>query len=225
MKYDNIKEGRFIIRENRFIAKVEIDGNVEVCHVKNTGRCKELLTEGATVYVEPSKNPERKTKFSLIGVKKGDLLINMDSQAPNQVVEESINKIFHNVTFYKRESKFLNSRFDFYMEQGNIKSYVEVKGVTLEDNGVVKFPDAPSDRAVKHLDELIKAKKLNYNAYVIFVVQMKGVKYFEPNFETHKAFADKLKEAYENGVEILAYDCVVAKDSLYIDERINICLS
>lgn len=225
MKYKNIVKGRFIVRENRFIAKVEIDGVIHSCHVKNTGRCKELLVENATVYLEYSPSDKRKTQYSLIAVEKGDLLINMDSQAPNKVVEEAIDKLFDNVTYLKRECSYLNSRFDFYMEQNNIKSFIEVKGVTLENNGVVSFPDAPSERAVKHLGELIKAVDDGYNAYVIFVVQMKGVKYFEPNEINHREFALKLREAESRGVNILAFDCVVAKDSIVIDEKVTTHIS
>ncbi len=225
MKYSNIVKGEFVVRENRFIAKVNIYGKEEICHVKNTGRCKELLVPNAKVYIEKNNNPLRKTKFSLITVEKGNMLVNMDSQAPNKVVEESINKIFDNVTYLKREYKFLSSRFDFYMEQGDEKSFIEVKGVTLENNGVVSFPDAPSERAVKHLSELMEAVKMGYNAYVIFVVQMKGIKHFVPNDKNHKEFADKLRLAYKNGVNILAYDCVVTEDSLELDERVKICLN
>lgn len=225
MKYDNIVEGRFILRENRFIAKVEIEGREVVCHVKNTGRCKELLVENAKVYLEQNDDPKRKTKYSLIAVEKNNLLINMDSQAPNKVVEESIFKIFENVTYLKRECKFLNSRFDFYMEQGDKKSFVEVKGVTLENNGVVSFPDAPSERAVKHLSELIEACQMGYGAYVVFVVQMKGVQYFKPNETNHLAFAQKLIEAEKKGVKILAYDCIVKKDSLVLDKEVKVCLN
>ena len=224
MKYNNIVRGQFIARDNRFIARVNVKGKEEVCHVKNTGRCRELLTCGAEVYLELSSNPQRKTRYSLIAVKKGNILINMDSQAPNKVVEESINKIFDNISYLRREYKFLNSRFDFYMEQEDIKSFIEVKGVTLENNGVVSFPDAPSERAVKHLDELIKAVEMGYKAYVIFVVQMKGINYFVPNYENHRAFADKLTEAEERGVNILAFDCIVTADELKIDERVEVCL-
>ncbi len=225
MKYCNIVRGEFLLRENRFIARVNINGKEEVCHVKNTGRCKELLVPSAAVYVEENNNPLRKTRYSLISVEKGRLLVNMDSQAPNKVVEEKLETIFDNVTYFKRECKFLNSRFDFYMEQGNIKSFIEVKGVTLENNGVVSFPDAPSERAVKHLTELIKAVEMGYKAYVIFVVQMKGIDFFVPNEENHKEFADKLKEAEQKGVKLLAYDCIVTRDSLELDERVKICLN
>lgn len=218
MKYDNVVEGRFIRRDNRFIAQIEINGVVETCHVKNTGRCRELLVEGARVYLEPSKNPERKTKFSLITVEKNGRLINMDSQAPNKVVEESILKgdIFDGVTFLRREYTYGNSRFDFYMERGEEKAFIEVKGVTLENNNVVSFPDAPSERAVKHIEELKRAIGEGYKSYVIFVVQMSDVDYFVPNEKNHKAFADKLREVSKNGVEILAFDCVVTKDEVLL---------
>ena len=227
MKYENIVEGRFIKRDNRFIAHVEINGKDEVCHVKNTGRCKELLTEGARVYLEPSTNPERKTKFSLVTVDKGGRLINMDSQAPNRVVEEAIkNKIiFDNVTFLKREYKYDKSRFDFYMERGSEKAFIEVKGVTLENDNVVSFPDAPSERAVKHLDELRRAADEGYKAYVMFVVQMSDVDYFVPNEKNHKAFADKLREVSREGVNVLGYDCFVSEDEIWLrDKRVEIRL-
>lgn len=221
MKYNNIAEGYFIKRDNRFIAQVEINGKCEVCHVKNTGRCRELLTANAKVYLEPSENTKRKTKYSLVTVDKGGRLINMDSQAPNKVVEEAILKgiIFDNVTFLKRECKYGNSRFDFYMERGQEKAFVEVKGVTLENNNVVSFPDAPSERAVKHLAELGNAYDEGYKAYVIFVVQMKDVDYFVPNEINHKAFADKLKEVSKKGVNVLAYDCIVKKDEIVISGK------
>ena len=167
---------------------MNINGNVEVCHIKNTGRCRELLVEGTEVWLEPSTNPARKTKYSLVVVNKNGRLVNMDSQAPNKVVEEAIlnRLIFDNVTYLKREYKYGNSRFDFYMERGEVKSFVEVKGVTLENNNVVSFPDAPSERAVKHLDELKNSLNDGYNAYVVFVVQMSDVNYFVPNIENHE---------------------------------------
>ncbi len=218
MKYENIVEGKFIRRDNRFIAQVEINGNIETCHVKNTGRCRELLIEGAEVYLEPSTNPERKTKFSLVTVNKNGRLVNMDSQAPNKVVEEAIKEgwLFSNATYCKREYTYGNSRFDFYIERGEEKAFAEVKGVTLENDNVVSFPDAPSERAVKHLDELAKSVGEGYKAYVIFVVQMSDVNYFVPNKINHKAFADKLKEVANEGVKILAYDCKVTRDELVL---------
>lgn len=221
MKYQKIVKGKFVRRDNRFIAQVEINGAVETCHVKNTGRCKELLTKGAEVYLEPSTNPERKTKFSLVTVNKRGRLVNMDSQAPNKVVEEAIKEgwLFDSVTYYRREYTYGNSRFDFYIERAGEKAFVEVKGVTLENNNVVSFPDAPSERAVKHIEELKKAVDEGYNAYVIFVVQMSDVDYFVPNYENHKAFADKLTEVSKEGVNILAYDCSVTESELKLRNK------
>ena len=221
MEYKGVARGLFIERVNRFIAYVDIDGEVIKCHIKNTGRCKELLVRGASVYLEESDNASRKTRYSLIAVEKGNILTNMDSQAPNKVVCEGIDKIFKNVTYLKRECKYLNSRFDFYMERGEEKAFIEVKGVTLEEEGVVRFPDAPSQRAIKHLEELIKAIENGYKAYVIFVIQLRGAKYFEPNYITHREFGEKLREAKEKGVEILAYDCNVASNFLCINERVE----
>lgn len=222
MKYNNILKGKFILRPNRFIAYVEIDGNEEVCHVKNTGRCKELLTPNATVFIQKNDNPKRKTKFSLIGVVKGDRMINMDSQVTNKVVHEWILKgnLLKDVTLIKPEAKYKNSRFDFYVETKHKKIFIEVKGVTLENNGIVKFPDAPTERGVKHLRELIDCVREGYDAYVIFVIQMKDVVHFEPNVETHKEFGDTLKYAKENGVNIVAVDCLVDEDSINIRDYV-----
>jgi len=226
MKYNNILKGKFISRPNRFIAYVEIDGNEEVCHVKNTGRCKELLTPNATVFIQKNDNPKRKTKFSLIGVMKGDRMINMDSQVTNKVVHEWILKgnLLKEVTLIKPETKYKNSRFDFYVETKNKKIFIEVKGVTLENNGIVKFPDAPTERGVRHLRELVDCVREGYDAYVIFVIQMKDVVHFEPNVETHKEFADTLKYAKENGVNIVAVDCFVDEDSINISDYVNVVL-
>ena len=218
MKYNQIVRGTFIERPNRFIAKVNIAGQTETVHVKNTGRCRELLVSGAMVYLEAGNNPERKTAYDLVAVQKQDRLINMDSQAPNKVVEEWLLKkeLFPGLISVRPETKYGNSRFDFYVEydkeEGRSKSgkaFIEVKGVTLERDGVVLFPDAPSDRAVKHVEELIQAKAAGYDAYIIFVIQMDGVKYFLPNRETHPEFAEALEKAAQVGVEILAYDCSV----------------
>ena len=221
MKYNGVVEGKFIKRENRFIGYVLINGEVEKCHIKNTGRCKGLLIEGAKVFLEPSSNSQRKTKYSLVAVLKGEKLINMDSQAPNKVVEEAIEKgkLFKNVSFIKRECKFQNSRFDFYVEMGQKKAFIEVKGVTLEKDGVVSFPDAPSQRAIKHILELIEAKKLGYEAYIIFVIQLEGSKFFVPNKERHIQFYEALKTAVESGVKVLAYECDVEKDELLLSKR------
>ena len=227
MKYQNIQEGRFESRPNRFIAYVETAGRREKVHVKNTGRCKELLTDGATVYLEKSNNPQRSTAFDLVAVQKGERMINMDSQAPNKAVEEWLRKggLFPNVSYVKPEFTYHNSRFDFYVEAGDEKIFIEVKGVTLEQEGVVLFPDAPSDRAVKHVQELIDAVKEGYRAVVLFVVQMQNVKYFTPNRNTQPAFADALVEARDKGVEILAYDCLVSFDSMVVHEPVSVRLS
>ena len=226
MNYDNILKGKFISRPNRFIAHVEINGKVEVCHVKNTGRCKELLTPSATVFVEKNNNPNRKTKFSLIGVIKGKRMINMDSQVTNKVVHEWILKgnLITEVTLIKPEQKYNNSRFDFYIETENRKIFIEVKGVTLESEGIVKFPDAPTERGVKHVKELCDCIKDGYEAYIIFVIQMKDVLHFEPNVETHKEFAEVLKEAAKNGVNIIAVDCEVKEDSINIRDYVKVII-
>ncbi|WP_313370532.1 DNA/RNA nuclease SfsA, partial [Sedimentibacter sp.] len=197
MLYDNIKTAKFISRPNRFIANIEIDGAQEICHVKNTGRCKELLTEGVSVYVQEFRNSSRKTRktqYDLISVFKGERLINIDSQAPNKVFHEMLLKgeLFNNITLIKPECKYKNSRFDFYVEADDKKIFVEVKGVTLEENGVVMFPDAPTERGLKHLNELGDSIDDGYEAYVCFIIQMKDVLYFIPNYKTHKEFGETL---------------------------------
>ena len=224
MKYERIETGKFLERPNRFIAYVEIAGQKETVHVKNTGRCAELLKPGAEVYVQKADNPERKTQWDLIGVKKGKRMINMDSQIPNKVVEEWLHKgnLFPNATLIRPETTYKKSRFDLYVEEGNRKIFIEVKGVTLEHDGVVKFPDAPTERGVKHLNELCEAVKDGYEAYVFFVIQMKGVKYFTPNMKTHAAFGDALRNAQEQGVHILAYDCKVTKDSIELAKAVPV---
>ena len=224
MKYDNILKGKFISRPNRFIAHIEINGKIEICHVKNTGRCKELLIPSVTVFVQENNNPKRKTKFSLISVIKEKRIINMDSQVPNKVVHEWILKgnLFTDVTLIKPETKYNKSRFDFYVETKNKKVFIEVKGVTLEEQGIVKFPDAPTERGVKHVKELCDCVKEGYDAYIIFVIQMKDVLHFEPNVETHKEFAEALKEAKKHGVHILAVDCEVKEDSIDIIDYVKV---
>ena len=217
-------------RPNRFIAYAELNGKKETIHVKNTGRCAELLRPGAVIYVQESDNLERKTKWDLIAVEKetgrGKRLINMDSQIPNRVVQEWIEagNLFPDVSLVRPETTYGNSRFDLYVEAGERRIFIEVKGVTLEEDGVCRFPDAPSDRAVKHLEELIRAKKEGYEAYVFFVIQMKGVSYFTPNTDTHPAFAEALRRAKEAGVEILAYDCNVTPDSIVVSEPVDAVL-
>lgn len=224
MKYRNIKSGIFLSRPNRFIAMVMIDGKEEVCHVKNTGRCRELLIPGTTVYLEEHDNKNRKTRFSLIAVVKGDRLINMDSQAPNKVVYEWINLggLFSEVTVLKSEKTFGNSRFDLYVEAEGKKIFIEVKGVTLEEDNVVRFPDAPTIRGVKHIYELIECKNQGFEAYIIFVIQMKGVSHFEPNNKTHKEFGEALREAKIHGVNIRAYDSIITEDSISLHEEVKV---
>lgn len=224
MKYNKIVKGKFLKRINRFVAHVEIDGEFHVVHVKNTGRCKELLTDNATVYLEESPNTSRKTKYDLVAVKKGELLINMDSQAPNKVVGEWLvnNCPWGAPTLIKPECTYGDSRFDFYIETKNAKIFVEVKGVTLENDGVVLFPDAPTERGIKHLNGLANLAKDGYKTAVFFVIQMEGVKYFTPNRETHPAFADALVEAANAGVEVIAYDCKVWEDGFVINNKVKV---
>lgn len=227
MRYERITQGSFLERPNRFLAYAELAGKKEVIHVKNTGRCAELLKPGAVIYVQESQNPERKTKWDLIAVEKGDRIINMDSQIPNRVVQDWIEEgnLFEDVRLVKPETTYCNSRFDLYVETGDKrKIFIEVKGVTLEENGVVRFPDAPSERAVKHLEELGHAVKEGYEAYVFFVIQMKGVRYFTPNRDTHPAFCDALKRAQAAGVHVLAYDCEVSADSIEVNEEVPVVL-
>ena len=226
MKYERIRRAVFRERPNRFIAYGEIDGNMETIHVKNTGRCAELLVPGAVIYVQETDNPARKTKWDLIAVEKGDRLINMDSQIPNRVVQEWIGEggLGEGVTLIRPETTYGNSRFDLYVEAGERKIFIEVKGVTLEEDGVCRFPDAPSERAVKHMEELISARREGYEAYVFFVIQMEGVRYFTPNVDTHPAFADALKKAKASGVELLAYDCSVTPDSIRVRNPVDVVL-
>lgn len=224
MKYNNIVKGKFIERPNRFIAYVEVDGVIEKCHVKNTGRCKELLIKGTTVYLEMADNPDRKTKYSLVAVQKGDILINIDSQAPNKVVKEWLETNSENwgITLIKPEKTYNQSRLDFYYETKDKKVYMEVKGVTLLDGDVARFPDAPTERGIKHIEHLIELTKEGYETYIIFVIQCKGVKVFEPNDATHKAFGDVLRKAYQIGVNVVAYDCIVTKQCIEIDEVVRV---
>ena len=226
MKYKNITEGVFRSRPNRFIAEVEIEGEICICHVKNTGRCKELLIPGVTVFLEKSDNPSRSTKYDLVAVKKGEMLINIDSQAPNKVIYEWIKeeKLFKNITCFKPESRYGASRFDLYLEADGERIFAEVKGVTLEENGVVMFPDAPTERGVKHACELINAVKEGYKAYVFFVVQMEQCEYFTPNRRTHPQFADVLRSAAEQGVSVIVLNCSVTPDSLKIKDFVPFLL-
>ncbi|MBO5386600.1 MAG: DNA/RNA nuclease SfsA [Lachnospiraceae bacterium] len=230
MKYKNIVEGKFIERPNRFIAHVEIEGKVHVVHVKNTGRCKELLQPKATVYLEKSGNPTRKTLYDLVSVKKGERIVNMDSQLPNGIVEEWLREsddareIFGDISYIKREKTYGKSRFDLYVESGDRKIFIEVKGVTLENDNVVSFPDAPTERGIKHLNELMCALEDGYETYVFFVVQMEGVDYFTPAWDKHKEFGDALVNAHNKGVKVLAYDCKVSEDEVRINQAVRVQL-
>ena len=219
MEYCDIYKGFFLSRPNRFIAKVLIDGKTEVCHVKNTGRCKELLTENACVFLEKTKNPLRKTQFDLIAVIKGDKLINMDSFAPNIAAEEFFKKQYKNVL---HEVKYKNSRFDIFIE--DTKTFVEVKGVTLEKDGIAMFPDAPTERGRKHILELIDAKQNGFNAKIMFVIQFENAKKFIHNYKTDEKFKEALIEAEKNGVEIVAFDTRVLENSMEINDRVEVCL-
>ena len=224
MHYKNIYKAKFLSRPNRFIAKVALEGMEETVHVKNTGRCRELLVPGCTVYLEKSDNPTRKTAYDLVTVQKGDLLINMDSQAPNQVFGEWAQGggFRDDLTLLKAETTWGRSRFDFYWEAGDERGFVEVKGCTLEENGLALFPDAPTERGVKHLEELILAQREGFSCAICFVLQMKGCHSFRPNEETHPEFADALRKAAQAGVRILAMDCVVAPDWLTIDQPVSV---
>lgn len=222
MKYEKIKKAIFIKRPNRFIAIVQLDGKEIECHVKNTGRCKELLVEGCEVYLEDcSANKKRKTQYDLIAVKKGNRLINMDSQAPNKVVGEYLPRWIEDVVCIRPEKKYKNSRFDFYVETKKEKIFIEVKGVTLEMDGVVRFPDAPTLRGIKHIKELEECIENGYQAYIIFVIQMENVSYFEPNWETQPEFGEALKQAQRAGVKIVCLDCKVAPDELVINQLVE----
>ena len=230
MKYSKTIEGIFLKRPNRFIAQVLINGVEETVHVRNTGRCREILLPGAKVVLEDcSNNPNRKTKYSLIAVWKGDMLINMDSQVPNAVVFEALseNKIqgYENLTYIKREVSFENSRYDIYYEKDNQKGFIEVKGVTLENNHIANFPDAPTERGSKHVLEMIEAIKQGYSGAIFFLIQMKGPISFRPNWKMDKNFSNAIKTAHENGVDILIYDSIVSNDEIYIGHPISIDLS
>ncbi|MGM9529153.1 MAG: DNA/RNA nuclease SfsA [Phascolarctobacterium sp.] len=227
MQYTNIMAGKFIARPNRFIAHVEIEGREEIVHVKNTGRCKELLLPGVTVYVQHFPEGKRKTKYDLIAVEKQNILINMDSQAPNKVVQEWLveQEPFGKITYLKPECKHGDSRFDFYLETEARKMFIEVKGVTLEEKGVVMFPDAPTERGVKHVQELCHCLEEGYEATIVFVVQMSGMRYFTPNRRTHLAFAEALERAEACGVKLLTLTCAVTPASLAINGEIPIHLA
>lgn len=230
MIYNKIIEGIFLERPNRFLAKVIIENKEEIVHVRNTGRCRELLVPGAKVILEDCRNnPNRKTKYSLISVYKGDALINMDSQIPNAVVFEALknNQIseFQNLTYIKREVTHGNSRYDIYFEKEINKGFIEVKGVTLESNGIARFPDAPTERGRKHVLEMIQAVKEDYIGVIFFLIQMENPKEFRLNWKMDEKFSSAVNLAMKNGVEILAYDSIVNKNRISIGQRIKIDLT
>lgn len=234
MVYQDITTGIFLSRPNRFLAHVLIDGVDTLCHVKNTGRCKELLQPQARLILQHHNNPDRRTAYSVIGVYKGDRLINMDSQAPNQAAYEWVlagaDGLFGTVTEVKREKTYGNSRFDLYLESVDEdgvlhRTFMEVKGVTLEQDGVARFPDAPTERGVKHVEELAACLQDGYEACILFVIQMKGICRWEPNWTTHEAFGEALCRAREAGVGVLAYDCRVTEGSMEIDQRLEVVLT
>ncbi len=227
MRYHEIIMANFIERPNRFIAYVDIGGMREKVHVKNTGRCRELLRDRAQVYLERSDNRNRSTAYDLVAVDKEGRLINMDSNAPNKVVGEWLTSggLYQDVSLVRPETTFGNSRFDFYVEsKTGCRAFIEVKGVTLEKDNIAAFPDAPSERAVKHVEELMEAHMQGYEAYLIFVVQMKDIAHVEPNWKTQPAFGEALKKARSAGVHLLAYDCLVEKDSLALNKEVPVIL-
>ncbi len=226
MRYTNVSRGRFLERPNRFLARVEMEGQEVLCHVKNTGRCRELLNPGAVVYLQKSDNPNRKTGYDLIAVEKGEMLINMDSQIPNYVAAEWLRKgsLFPEGANIQMEKRYGNSRFDIYAEAGERKAFLEVKGVTLEVEGQARFPDAPTERGVKHVRELMGCVQEGYEAYLLFVIQMTGIQSFAPNWDTHPAFGSALQEAARAGVQILAYDCQVRPDEIVLDQPVPVLL-
>lgn len=230
MEYKNIVKGKFISRPNRFIAMVEANGEITQCHVRNTGRCRELLIPGAAVYMEDfaGRMGSRKLRYSLVCVEKGNRLINMDSQAPNAVVREALQNetiLLPGMNTLKTivpEKTYGSSRLDFYIEDiSGICGFAEVKGVTLEADSVAMFPDAPTERGIRHIEELCRAAAQGFNAYIIFVIQMQGIDMFTPNYKTHADFGNALKKASEAGVHILCYDCHVEPDSIAVKSPVN----
>lgn len=231
MRYANVTQAAFLARPNRFIAHVMLDGETVVCHVKNTGRCRELLVPGATVYLEKSDNPARKTKYDLVAVEKiregmESLMVNMDAQAPNKVFQEwaQSGDFVPGLTCLKPEQRWGKSRFDFYFEAGERRGFVEVKGVTLEQGGHACFPDAPTERGVKHIEELIACRAEGYEAYICFVIQMAGMRDFGPNDVTHPAFGEALQRAAKSGVKVIARECRVTRDTLEITGAVPVVL-
>jgi len=225
MRYEKMIPGIFLSRPNRFIAHIEIGDKPEICHVKNTGRCRELLPEGAKVWCLDALSPKRKTRYDLITVQKGDRLINMDSQAPNTAAKEwLLAGGLGEIEDLRPESRYGDSRFDFAFQKEGRPCFLEVKGVTLEQDGVCAFPDAPTERGVKHLKELTRLAEQGYGAYVLFVIQMENVKYLHPNDATDPAFGMALRAAKGAGVQILAMDCTVTPDTMAIGKAVEVRL-
>ena len=225
MRYENMVEGVFLRRPNRFISHVGIGGREEIVHVKNTGRCRELLPEGARVWCQEFDNPSRKTKFDLITVQKGSRLINMDSQAPNKAAKEWLESGgLGTLADLRAETTHGGSRFDFSFVKEGRPCFLEVKGCTLETDGVCAFPDAPTERGARHLRHLSRLAQEGYGAYVLFVIQMSDVKYFHPNDATDPAFGKALREAEAAGVQVLAMDCAVTEDTMAIQNPVAIKL-
>ncbi len=224
MHYGEVKKAIFLARPNRFIAHVELDGEQVVCHVKNTGRCRELLIPGAEVWLEKGSNPNRKTAWDLIAVRKGERLVNMDAQAPNRVFAEWACQFEPQLMALRSEYRYGESRLDFCLETNSGLHLVEVKGVTLEQDGHTRFPDAPTERGIKHLRELMRAVAQGHRASAVFVIQMEDVLDFAPNDATHPAFGAALRQAAEAGVEVVAVNCCVSADSLEICRRIPVIL-
>ena len=226
MIYENILPAIFVDRPNRFIAHVELNGRLEVCHVKNTGRCRELLIPGCRVYVQHQPSPTRKTAYDLIAVEKGKRLLNMDANAPNRIFGEYVRagRFLRGWSVIRPETTHGDSRFDFYLESPGHRLFAEVKGVTLEDDGVMRFPDAPTERGVKHLEGLARCVQEGYEAWAVFVIQTENVRWMEPNRRTHPAFADALRQAAQAGVHLLALDCHTEPDRLEIRRPVEIRL-
>lgn len=226
MIYENILPAIFVDRPNRFIAHVELNGKIEVCHVKNTGRCRELLIPGCRVYVQHQPSPTRKTAYDLIAVEKGERLLNMDANAPNRIFGEYVRagRFLRGWSVIRPETTHGDSRFDFYLESPGHRLFAEVKGVTLEDDGVMRFPDAPTERGVKHLEGLARCVQEGYEAWAVFVIQTENVRWMEPNRRTHPAFADALRQAAQAGVHLLALDCHTEPDRLEIRRPVEIRL-
>lgn len=223
MRYPNLAEAAFVKRNNRFSAEVILGGVRETVHVKNTGRLSELLLPGAKVFLEKAQNPNRKTAWDLVAVMKDGNMVSIDSQLPNTLTEEWLKSgAFGELTYIKREKTFGQSRFDLYFEYEGKQAFMEVKGVTLNDGGTARFPDAPTERGVKHIRELIRAVEQGYEAWILFVIQMKGVTKMAPNWQTHREFGEALKEAGEKGVHIQAMDCVVSRKAVRIDRKIPV---